>query len=106
VPARATELDDVTIHDYLVVVKQVGIAELKARLSEYVREVRHGQGLLVMDRRTPVARLEPYEPKHESWGVRRPLRRWPSLQKVPLPSPLRLGIDAVAQLLDDRRRDR
>lgn len=95
-----------TIHDYLVVMKRVGIAELKARLSEYVRDVRRGHGLVVMDRKTPVARLEPYESAGESWGVRRPLRRWPSLQKVPLPSPLRLEVDAVELLLDERRRDR
>ncbi|MCP3979592.1 MAG: type II toxin-antitoxin system prevent-host-death family antitoxin [bacterium] len=86
--------------------KKVGIAELKARLSEYVRDVRRGHGLVVMDRRSPVARLEPYEPAGGSWGVRRPLRRWPSLQEVPLPAPLRLQIDVVELLLEDRRGDR
>ena len=61
---------------------------------------------MVMDRKTPVARLEPYEPTGESWGVWRPRGRWPSLQKVPLPPPLRLDVDAVELLLDDRRRER
>jgi prevent-host-death family protein len=86
--------------------KRIGIAELKARLSEYIREVRRGHGLVVMDRKTPVARLEPYEPKGEGWGVRRPLRRWPSLQEVPLPPPPHLEVDAVELLIDDRGRDR
>lgn len=40
---------------------KVGTAELKNRLSHYLREVRQGQTILVMDRNEPVARLEPIE---------------------------------------------
>ncbi len=35
----------------------VSISELKARLSEYVREVRRGGEVQILDRGTPVARL-------------------------------------------------
>jgi prevent-host-death family protein len=35
----------------------VSITELKARLSEYVREVRRGGEVQILDRGTPVARL-------------------------------------------------
>ena len=36
--------------------KSVGIAELKARLSEHLKSVRRGRTLTVLDRETPVAR--------------------------------------------------
>ena len=35
--------------------KEVRIAELKARLSEYLRAVRRGETIAVLDRETPVA---------------------------------------------------
>ena len=37
--------------------KRVGLRELKNRLSEYVREVRSGEGVLVTDRGQVVAEL-------------------------------------------------
>lgn len=39
----------------------VGIADLKARLSEHLHRVRKGGALTVVDRRTPVARGVPFE---------------------------------------------
>lgn len=49
-----------TIGDCHVVMKRnVGIAELKSRLSEYLRHVRCGETIAVLDRETPIARLEP-----------------------------------------------
>ena len=39
--------------------KTVGLRELKNRLSEYVREVRSGEGVLVTDRGEVVAELIP-----------------------------------------------
>lgn len=41
---------------------QVGIRELKLRLSEYLARVRGGETLVVTDRGTPVARLERVRP--------------------------------------------
>lgn len=38
---------------------QVGIAELKARLSEYLARVQAGEEIVVSDRGRPVARLVP-----------------------------------------------
>jgi prevent-host-death family protein len=38
---------------------QVGIAELKARLSEYLARVQDGEEIVVADRGRPVARLVP-----------------------------------------------
>jgi antitoxin (DNA-binding transcriptional repressor) of toxin-antitoxin stability system len=95
-----------TTRDYHLVMKKVRIAELKARLSEHLREVRRGATYAVIDRETPVARLVPYSTEAEGLRFRRPCGRHPSLQKVPLPSPVRLKTDAVAVLLEDRGEDR
>jgi prevent-host-death family protein len=38
---------------------QVGVAELKARLSEYLARARAGEEIVVADRGRPVARLVP-----------------------------------------------
>ena len=44
--------------------KQVGITELKARLSEYLRAVRNGETITVTDRETPVAQIVPLRDKN------------------------------------------
>jgi prevent-host-death family protein len=79
--------------------KAVGIADLKARLSEHLRAVRKGKTLTVMDRTTPVARIVPYGP--EPLAVRRATRRARDLR---LPAPPVAATDSLAVLLDDRRR--
>ena len=43
---------------------KVGIAELKAHLSEYVRAAQKGKEVIIKDRETPVAKLAPLEPAH------------------------------------------
>ena len=40
--------------------REVRVADLKARLSEHLRSVRNGDSLTVLDRNTPVARIVPY----------------------------------------------
>lgn len=40
----------------------VGVATLKARLSEYLRSARAGETVVITDRGVPVARLAPLEP--------------------------------------------
>ena len=89
-----------------MVMKPVRIAELKARLSEYLRQVRSGHPLVVMDRETPVARIVPYDAGSDVLVVRRPAPDAPALQDVPLPSPIRLRRDAVRLLLEERRAGR
>ena len=89
--------------DYLEVMKTVRIAELKARLSEYLREVRRGHPVTVMDRQTPVASLVPYAPSGEPLRMRAPLGRFPSTQDVPRPPPLRMETDVVDLLLEERQ---
>ena len=84
----------------------VKIAELRARLSEYLRWVRGGRSFIVMDRETPIARLVPIGSAPEPLSLRRPLRRYASLQRVPLPPPLKLKVDVVDVLLEERQADR
>ncbi len=61
VPARAyrygAPLADVVSRDYIVPMKAVGVRELKARLSRYLREVQAGEIILVTDRGRVVAEL-------------------------------------------------
>ncbi len=49
--------------------KSVGLRDLKNRLSEYVREVRSGEGVLVTDRGEVVAELIPPRPGSDERGV-------------------------------------
>jgi len=81
----------------------VRIAQLKSRLSEYLRRVRRGHPLMVMDRETPIARIVPYEQDPGPIVVRRPAADAPALQDVPLPPPLPLRRDIVELLVDERR---
>ena len=85
--------------------KQVRIAELKAKLSEYLRDVRRGETIAVLDRETPVAQIVP---ARASTGlqVRKPAPDAPPLNRVPLPGPAKLPIDVVALLLEERQRQR
>ncbi|HSL49152.1 MAG TPA: type II toxin-antitoxin system Phd/YefM family antitoxin, partial [Candidatus Deferrimicrobiaceae bacterium] len=48
-----------TTGDYLGEMKVVGVKQLKARLSEYVRLVKAGETILVTDRDEVVAELRP-----------------------------------------------
>jgi prevent-host-death family protein len=82
-----------------MVMTTVGIAELKSRLSEYLRAVRKGRTLTVLDRQTPVARIVPYA--DDPVEVRRASRR---LRDVKLPKPPAAPTDSLAVLLDDRGR--
>lgn len=79
--------------------KAVGVAELKARLSHYLRLVRQGRALTVFDHDTPVARLVPVNA--ELLELRRASR---SPRDLALPPPSATPTDSVAVLLDDRRR--
>ena len=82
----------------------VKIAELKARLSEYIRRVRRGEVLTVHVRDTPVARIVPYEAPG-GLKVRGPVGDG-RLQDVELPPPLPLDLDIVELLAEERQRER
>jgi len=97
-----------TSYDYLMTMTERGertvrVAELKARLSEYLRAARRGQSVTVCDRETPVARLVPVGPAAGVLGVRLPAH---GLHDVPLPPPLRTPVDSLAALLEERQASR
>ena len=85
--------------------KHIGVADLKARLSEHLRTVRGGEEVVVMDRETPVARIVPYATSG-ALRVREPLARYATLGDVPLPPPAKLDVDLVELLLEDRNSGR
>ena len=91
-----------TISSHNVTMKQVRIAELKARLSEYLRAVRAGESIAVLDRDTPVAQLVPVR-ERSSLRVRKPGRGTPPLSRVAVPKRAKLNVDVVQLLLEERQ---
>jgi prevent-host-death family protein len=85
-----------------MVVKQVRIAELKARLSEYLRLVRRGQTIAVLDRQTPVAHIVPVRDR-STLRIRKPPPDALAPNRVPLPKPAKLDVDVVQLLLEERQ---
>lgn len=91
-------VDNMTSHDHNLVMKKIGIAELKAHLSEHLRKVRRGQTLTVLDRETPIARIVPFDVE-TPLEVRRATKRVSDLRLPPPPS---TPTDSLAVLLEDR----
>ena len=85
-----------------MVMKQVGIAELKARLSEHIRAVRRGESIAVLDRETLVAHIVPVR-QRVALRVRKPAPGTPPPNRVRLPKPLKLNVDIVDLLLEERQ---
>lgn len=77
---------------------EVGIAELKAHLSEHLRKVRRGRTVTVFDRATPIAQIVPYDAE-TPLEVRRATRKPRGLR---LPPPPARRTDSLATLLQDR----
>ena len=83
----------------------VKIAKFKAHLSHYLRGVRQGRVLMVMDRETPVAMVTPVEgdKKEEPLITRKATKKWSDIK---LPPPLKTKVDIVKLLLEDRESGR
>jgi prevent-host-death family protein len=88
---------------------KVGIAELKAHLSEYVRAAQNGKETIIKDRQTPVAKLVPIEQPQQMIGnIRRATRTVAEAEAMlaadpsgPLVSP-----ETFQRILDEVRADR
>jgi prevent-host-death family protein len=96
----------VTISGYDVTMKTARVAELKARLSEYLRAVRRGESVTVLDRETPIARIVPYAGEAAALRVRPPRPGATPLAKLKFPPPLRVKVDIVALLMEERQGER
>jgi antitoxin (DNA-binding transcriptional repressor) of toxin-antitoxin stability system len=77
---------------------RVGIADLKAHLSQHLGRVRGGRTLTVLDRETPIARIVPFD-SETPFEIRRAIRKPSDLR---LPSPLPHPTDSLSTLLNDR----
>lgn len=83
--------------------KRVMISDLKAHLSAYLAAVKDGETVIVCDRNTPIARIEPVE-KYAGPEIRKailPLEALKDLKPVQLPE----GVDIqaiLAEVRDDR----
>jgi prevent-host-death family protein len=86
------------IDDHNEVMSGVGIAELKAHLSEHLRRVRRGRTVTVLDRTTPIAQIVPYDAK-VALETRRASRKPGDLS---LPEPGGATTDSLSVLLSDR----
>jgi antitoxin (DNA-binding transcriptional repressor) of toxin-antitoxin stability system len=96
------------MYDYLwphVVMKQVRIAELKAKLSEFLRAVQGGESFAVLDRNTAIAQIVPLR-ERPGIRIRKPASGSPTPNKVPLPKPTQLKIDVLELLLEERQSHR
>jgi len=87
------------------VMKAVRIAELKARLSEYLRAVRRGETIAVLDRETRVAEIVPVRAAN-ALRIRMPAAGAPAPNRVSLPKPSMSKIDVVQVLLETRQSHR
>jgi prevent-host-death family protein len=93
--------------------ERVTIANLKNRLRAYLRKVRAGEPIVVLDRNRPAARLEPIKGREaaadrlEAAGiVRRGRKPWrPGLLKPKADLP-RSKRSVLGALLEDRTEDR
>lgn len=77
---------------------RVGIAELKAHLSEYVARAKAGERIVVCDRNTPVAELRALG---STLPIQHATRPASDLLKIK-PVKLKFPVDVVALLREDR----
>lgn len=93
---------------------QATIAELKNRLSAYLRKVRAGETVLVLDRNEPVARIERVTPAEQpdsrlarlsAAGLVESASRQLPLDVLRAKAP-RSSASVLAALLDERREGR
>ena len=78
---------------------RTGIADLKANLSAYLRRVRNGETITVMDRETPVARIVAAEQTGRVVRVRQARAPLSGLQP---PRRLRSRVDPLEALMEER----
>jgi len=85
--------------------KQVRIAELKAKLSQFLRAVQAGESFAVLDRNTAIAQIVPLGGR-TGIRMRKPVAGSPAPGKVSLPKPAQLKIDVLELLFEERQNHR
>lgn len=85
---------------------RVEITELRRRLSSWLRRARDGETITVCDGGKSVALLAPAPAGPRRLQIRRKHADAPRPCDLSLPEPLDLRIDAAAELIDERVRER
>lgn len=85
---------------------EVKIAELKSKLSEYLRSVRSGNEVVIKDRETPIARIVPYDKRTQRLIIRPATISLKAVDKLVSHRPKGLKPGAVDDALKWVRRDR
>jgi antitoxin (DNA-binding transcriptional repressor) of toxin-antitoxin stability system len=88
-----------------MVMRQVGIAELKSKLSEFLRVVQGGESIAVLDRNRAVAHIVPIL-ERPGLRIRKPASDSPKPNKVSLPKPTHQRVDVLELLLEERQSHR
>ncbi len=94
---------------------EIGVREVKAHFSEYLRRVQSGEEFVITDRGQPVARITPIEPPfefppaiakgiREGW-IRQPVSRGPLPPLEPVLGALPEGITTWDLINEDRGDD-
>ncbi len=81
----------------------VRLADFKAHLSRYIRGVRQGRPLTLLDRQMPVAQVVPYSEKPGKLAVRPAIRK---SGQVRFPAPPGKRLDVVRFAAEERQRYR
>jgi len=86
--------------------KKIKIADLKANLSRYLRDIKAGQSITVVDRNSPIALLIPLgTPNEEMLSVRAPIADPKKLGNIRSPLKKRKNfssLDILAELRGDK----
>jgi antitoxin (DNA-binding transcriptional repressor) of toxin-antitoxin stability system len=85
--------------------KQVGIAELKSKLSEFLRVVQGGESIAVLDRNRAVAHIVPIL-ERPGLRIRKPASNSPKPNKVSLPKSTQQKVDVLELLFEERQSHR
>jgi prevent-host-death family protein len=85
----------------------VGIAEFKAHLSEYVRAAQRGSEIVIKDRQTPVAKLVPIERPQMIGEIRRATRSVAEVERMldARPPEPPIPAETFQRILDEERAD-
>lgn len=95
-----------TISGYNGLMLEIGVAELKGKLSEYLRTVRKGGEVVIKDRETPIARLVPYAESRARLETIPPTMPLKELDKLPFFQPKGLKPGDLEEALREERQDR
>ena len=92
-----------TTYGYNMVMLSANIATLKAKLSFYLSRAKQGEEILVLERKTPIARIIASSPETVDFKIR-PASRTPGIHLKGKAPASRRKIDVVKLLRDDRDR--